>query len=163
MTRLLNLGLWVPILDGDPVAAKIYNAHYSSTKSRARREARGTLQFGGPGERIILSTPNRCALFGWRRQQFRQDEQDGVECFIFSNRGCNLSSILIREADRIADERWPGERHFTFVNEAETTTRRGAKSCPGQCFIHAGWRPAGVSEGGLHILERPTAQIAVAA
>jgi hypothetical protein len=128
MTRLLNLGLWVPILDGDPVAAKIYNAHYSSTKSRARREARGTLQFGGPGERIILSTPNRCALFGWRRQQFRQDEQDGVECFIFSNRGCNLSSILIREADRIADERWPGERHFTFVNEAETTTRRGAKS-----------------------------------
>lgn len=134
MTALLPLATFVPILDGDPVAARIYNGHYSSEKSRARRLANGTLQFGGPSERLILSTPCRRALFGWRRQQFRADDQRGVECFIFSNLGAALrSSALIREADRIADERWPGERHFTFVNALATCAHRSPDRKPGAC------------------------------
>jgi len=153
MTALLPLGTWVPILDGDPIAAATYNNHYSSAKSRARRLAKGTLQFGGPAERLILSSPDRRALFGWRRQRFRADAQRGVECFIFSNVGAELSSALIVEADEIADRYWPGERHFTFVNAAATRSRRSRQSRPGECFRRAGWLPCGVSQAGLVILE----------
>lgn len=154
MNALLPLALWVPILDADPIAAQIYNGHYSSEKSRARRLANGTLQFGGPGQRLILSTPCRRALFGWRRQQFRSDKQTGVECFIFSNNGAGLSSDLISSADAIADERWPGERHFTFVDAPKTARRRSRRGRPGECFIAAGWQPCGKSSRGLFILER---------
>lgn len=164
MTALLDLATWVPILDGDPVAAATYAGHYSSSKSRERRARRGTLQFGGNGSRMILSTPCRGALFGWRRQKFRFDGQAGIECFIFSNKTETLSSELIAAADLIADQRWPGERHFTFINPDETDSRRGSKSLPGQCFIHAGWNVsvrkcgawmmAATSKRGLWILER---------
>lgn len=150
MSLLLPLGTWVPILDGDPLAAAIYDQHYSSKRSRERRARNGTLQFGGPSARLILSTPCRKALFGWRRQQYRADEQTGVECFIFSNLGAGLSSVLVAAADAIADRRWPGERHFTFVDAAEIKSTN-----PGYCFLKAGWERCGTSqERGLVILSR---------
>ncbi|MBX9815385.1 MAG: hypothetical protein K2X76_11850 [Sphingomonas sp.] len=155
MTALLPLGTWVPIIDGDPVAAAMYMRHYSSKRSRDRRLARATLQIAGPSNRILLSTPCRRALFVWRRHSFRMDSQDGIECMMFRNEGAGLSSELIRAADAIADQRWPGERHFTFVKADETASRRSRQAAPGQCFIHAGWRPAGFSKRRkLHILER---------
>jgi hypothetical protein len=134
MTRLLDLAVWVPILDGDATAAATYQRHYSSAKTRARRLERGTTLFLGPGEKLVLSTPCRRALFAWRLARYRKDDQLGVECAIFSNLSAGRSSDLIRAADAIADERWPGERHFTFVNP-----RAIESTNPGFCFLCADW------------------------
>lgn len=151
---LLPLGTWVPILDGDAVAADIYHQHYSSERSRQRRVERGTLLIMGPGQKLLLATPCRRALFGWR--VFIDDTgQRGVNCAIFSNRGAGLSSDLIRAADAIADAKWPGQRHYTYVDPKKTASRRSKRSVPGQCFIHADWRFCGITKSrGLHILER---------
>ncbi|KQM21918.1 hypothetical protein ASE49_00980 [Novosphingobium sp. Leaf2] len=148
MTALLPLAVWVPILDGDRTAALIYDQHYASERSRARRRDRGTLLILGPGQKLLLSTPCRRALFAWRK--FIDDGgQDGVNCAVFANLGAGLSSDLIQAADEIADRRWPGERHYTYVDP------RHVSANPGFCFKMAGWRFCGrSSRRGLHILER---------
>ncbi|PTR06701.1 MULTISPECIES: hypothetical protein [unclassified Novosphingobium] len=145
---LLPLAVWVPILDGDPIAAAIYDAHYASDRSRARRRERGTLLIMGPGQKLLLSTPCRRALFAWRK--FIDDNgQAGVNCAVFANFGAGRSSDLIRAADTIADERWPGERHYTYVDPRKVSAN------PGYCFKVAGWQFCGRTKSrGLHILER---------
>lgn len=157
MTRLLNLGIWVPILDGDPLAAEIYQQHYASERSRARREARGTLLTLGPGQKLLLATPSRRAHFAWRI--FIDDsKQEGVNCAWFANHGVAKSSVLIRAADVMADQKWPGMRHYTYVDPDKV-----GGNPPGNSFLHAGWRYA-LDENGerlttkkrkLFILERP--------
>lgn len=163
MTRLLPLSTWVPILDGDETAAAMYERHYSSARTLAKRRARGTLLFLGPGEKLVLATPCRRALFAWRWAKKRADGQSGIECAIFRNEGAGLSSSLIRAADMVADRRWPGERHFTYINPNKV-----ANSNAGRCFYHAGWQYVRVVEGpdlgkrktstrGLHIMETVSA------
>ena len=153
--ELLPLGIWVPVLDGDPIAAAMYERHYSSARSLARRRERGVLQFCGPSARLVLMTPDRRALCAWRKHKVRDDAQAGVECSIFRNEGAALSSELIRAADAIADARWPGERHFTFVDERATARGRSRRSQPGECFRRAGWQECGRSKArDLLILER---------
>ncbi|GGO94969.1 hypothetical protein [Stakelama pacifica] len=148
MTELLPLDVWIPILDGDPIAAAIYNRHYSSERSRARRLDRGTLLIIGPGQKLLLSTPCRRALLAWR--VFLDDTgQRGVNCAVFSNSGAGLSSDLIRAADAIADRKWPDTRHYTYVDPAKVSAN------PGYCFKMAGWQFCGRTKSrGLHILER---------
>lgn len=165
MTALLDLDTWVPIVDGDPVASAMYERHYSSGRSRARRQGRGALYIAGPCERLLLMTPCRRALFVWRRHKVRDDNQVGVECSIFRNEGAGRSSDLIRAADAIADKRWPKQRHFTFVDEKATAGGRGEWSKPGKCFQRAGWKllrdndgdPVRSKERGLLIFERAAA------
>lgn len=155
MSALLPLATWVPILDGDQVAAQIYLDHYASEKSRERRIARDTKLIMGPGQKLLLATPCRRALFAWRI--FIDDctdedgiRQRGVNCAVFSNMSNMLASELIREADEIAFRRWPGERHYTYVDP----TKVGGNP-PGNCFRHAGWRECGKTKArGLLILER---------
>lgn len=160
MSLLLPLDVWVPIVDGDPCAAAMYNRHYSSARSRARRELRGTLQIMGPCERLVLMTPCRRGLFAWRRQQIRDDGQAGVECSIFRNEGAGLSSSLIIAADVLAYRRWPGLRHFTYVDPKHVSN-----SNAGRCFQRAGWcyvyvrdenrqRRRKCSSRGLFLMER---------
>lgn len=151
---LLPFSVWVPILDGDPEAARIYNRHYASERSRKRRLARRAQLILGPGEKLLLSTPCRRALFGWRR--FIDDSgQIGVNCAVFANLGAGLSSELIRLADEVADQRWPNDRHYTYVDP-----RRGSRN-PGYCFKKAGWRYCGKTKcRGLHILERAPGGVA---
>jgi hypothetical protein len=151
---LLDIATWIPILDGDDHGRAQYERHYSARKSLARRLERGTRLFVGPGFKLVLTTPCRRGLFVWRKELYRADGQEGVNCAIFRNEGAGLSSDLIIAADRIADQRWPGERHFTFVDADETHHRRSKFSPPGQCFIHAGWQLCGASADGLQILER---------
>lgn len=155
--QLLPLATWVPILDGDATACAMYERHYSSDRSRARRRARSTLLILGPGFKLLLSTPCRRALFAWRKQK----HVEGVECAVFRNEGAGLSSELIRAADAIADARWPGERHYTYVDPLKV-----ANTNAGRCFVRADWRYVRAREGkaaprkrtsrGLFILERPT-------
>lgn len=154
MSGLLPLDTWVPILDGDLHACEMFERHYSARKSLRLRRERGTRLIAGPGFKLVLATPCRRALFVWRK--FKSgDDQTGINCAVFRNEGAGLSSDLIRAADAIADRRWPGERHYTYVNPREV-----ASSNPGFCFIMAGYRRCGITKARkLLILERPAQPI----
>jgi len=143
----LELEPWITITDGNDEARALFDRHYSRRRYADGRRPR---LFVGPGEKLVLTTPCRRALFVWRKERFRFDGQLGVNCAIFRNEGAGLSSDLIRAADAIADRRWPLERRFTYVD-----ARAVRSSNPGFCFIRAGWRRCGVTKRGLVILERP--------
>lgn len=155
MSPLLDLDLLVPILDGDPIAADQYMQHYASDKSRALRLERGTLLTLGPGEKLVLSTPCRRAHFAWRRfiddcLDAEGEKQGGVNCAWFFNASPLLASDLIRAADAIAYQKWPGQRHYTYVDP-----RRVRGNPPGNVFRRAGWREVGRTKmRELLILER---------
>ena len=97
---------------------------------------------------MVLRTADASAVFIWLYQRYRLDLQVGINCMVFRNEGSMLSSELIRAADELAWGRWPGERHFTFVDPGAV-----ASANPGYCFIKAGWRRCGYTAKGLHILE----------
>jgi hypothetical protein len=139
--------LWVPVSDHDPRAAGLYSRHYSSAKNK--KTIRDWLRHGisGPGEHLVLLAPDSRALFGWIKQ-IRKDNQDGVNCFVFRNEGPRLSSELIIEACKDAWAKWPKERLWTYVNPTQVSSAN-----PGYCFKRAGWRYAGQSLRGLHVLE----------
>lgn len=147
--QLFGVG-WVEVLDGNATAETLFSRHYS--RRPGVRKKRGLIV--GPGEKLLLVWSDATALFAWRKEKFRADDQDGVNCSVFRNEGAALSSDLIRSADTLAWARWPGERHFTFVSPEITAGRRSRRAEPGACFIHAGWRPCGETKGGLAILEK---------
>lgn len=130
-------------------------AHYASDKSRDLRRKRGTLLTLGPGQKLILSTPCRRAHFAWRVfiDDYLDDDgekQAGVNCAWFANHSPMLASDIIRAADAVADRKWPGHRHYTYVDPA-----RVGGDPPGNCFRHAGWREVGkTKKRELLILER---------
>lgn len=149
-TSLLET-VWIEVKDGNDTAREIFSHHYSA----AERLTAGAVLRGseyliiGPGEKVVLVTPCARAVFGWRRERYRMDGQIGVNCCFFRNEGAGLASDLIREADAIAWERWPGERLFTFVDPRRVIHKRD----PGRCFLRAGWRYCGETPKGLLILE----------
>lgn len=137
-------GIWVIVKDGDPRARALYERHYSC---RHYKDGRKPKLFVGPGEKIVLMTPEADALLVWRK--FRSmDNQRGVNCAVFRNESGHLSSELIRQAMAIAWQRWPGERLYTYVNPREIKSVN-----PGYCFKAVGWRFCGLTKKGLHILE----------
>ncbi len=137
---------WIRVRDGNRTALSIFDRHYSSRRAHVRRVD----QFVGPGFKLVLLTPDARALFAWRKF-INDDGQHGINCAVFRNEGSGggRSSDLIRAADVIAFEKWPGERHYTYVDPGEIRSTN-----PGYCFIKAGWRRCGMTKGGLHILER---------
>lgn len=138
-------GPWIEVRDGNPTARTLFRRHYSY---RPYADGRDSALFVGPGEKLVLLSPCARALFVWRRF-ISGDGQQGVNCAVFRNETPALSSDLIRAADRIAWQRWPGERHYTYVNP-----RKIASSNPGYCFLRAGWQRCGVTKNKrLHILE----------
>ena len=150
--------LWWMTRDGDRDCLALYERHYSAYRYADGRERK---LFVGPGEKVVLRTERADALFVWRR--FIDDSgQDGINCAVFRNEGSYLSSVLIRQADAIADCLWPGSRHYTYVDRTKV-----ASTNPGFCFLRAGWRRCGVTKGGLVILERtpeqtdPTGRVAI--
>jgi hypothetical protein len=142
--KLMSEPLWYVTKDGDASCLELYERHYA----RYCQSARKVRQFVGPGEHIVLRTGDCDAMFVWRK--FIDDSgQQGVNCAIFRNEGQEQSSILIRQADAIADHVWPRQRHYTFVNPQAIRS-----SNPGFCFMAAGWRRCGQTGTGLRILER---------
>ncbi len=133
---------WVEVRDGNDSVREIFDRHYS--------RAGAARQFVGPGQKLVLMTPCARAIFAWRK--FISDAgESGVNCAFFRNEGAGLSSHLIGMADLIADDRWPGERHYTYVDP-----RKVHSANPGYCFLMAGWRHCGVTKKRkLLILERP--------
>jgi len=145
-----NIGRWYAVKDGDPRAAAIYERHYSAVNIKARRCNRHDRRICGPGEKLVLLLPGSLGLFVWRKAN-RPDlaGQEGVYCSVFRNESEYLSSDLIREAEQLAQRRWPGMRMFTYVdpNKIKSTN-------PGYCFKMAGWTRCGKTQGGLVILEK---------
>jgi hypothetical protein len=135
---------WHSVKDGNPLALDLYLRHYSA---RVYRDGRVRKLFCGPGEKMVLLTPDNDALFVWRK--FIDDSgQKGVNCAVFRNEGLLESSALISEAVELAKRRWPGERFYTYVNPKKVRSTN-----PGYCFQKAGWRKCGKTKGGLLILE----------
>ena len=141
-----NRPLWEVTLDGDCDCYAMHQRHYPAKLKPGQKKIR---QFVGPGDKLVLRTPNACAYFVWRKFIDDSDEQ-GVNCAAFRNEGKHLSSTLIRQADRIADKVWTDNRHYTFVNPKAVRSQT-----PGRCFIEAGWRDTGrMTKSGLMIFER---------
>lgn len=149
---------WWLTKDGDDIARKLFDRHYSRQRYR---DGRTPKLFCGPGSKIVLRSWEADALFVWRK--FKDDcldprtgkPQEGVNCAVFRNETPFRSSVLIGQADAIADYVWPGERHYTYVKaDAVRSTN------PGCCFKMAGWRPCGRTKGGLMILERAGRSVA---
>lgn len=138
---------WIEVRDGHPDARTLFQRHYSY---KPYKDGRRPKLFVGPGEKLVLVTSALDALFVWCKF-ISGDGQQGVNCAVFRNESLRLASDLIREADDIADRRWPGERHYTYVNP-----RFVSSGNPGYCFKRAGWRRCGVTKWNkLIILERP--------
>lgn len=128
---------WIEVRDGFPEAMRLFKRHYSYRKYA---DGRNPALFCGPGEKLVLITPNADALFVWRKFK-SMDGQQGINCAVFRNEGPLLSSLLITEAEELARRRWPGERLFTYINP------RKIKSVnPGYCFKVAGWRRCGITK-----------------
>ena len=101
----------------------------------------------------IAAGPLGCFVV-WRRMAYTLDGQRGICCAVFRREAGALASDLIREADALADDRWPGVHHYTYVAPSRVRSTN-----PGYCFLRAGWRRCGLTEGGhgrdqLIILER---------
>ena len=144
--------IWWLTKDGDKDCIDMYLKHYSAKRYA---DGRKRVQFVGPGQAIVLRTLNANAVFVWRRfiddaiDQRTGEKQRGTCCTLFRNESQHQSSELIRQADRIADFCWPGERHYSYVNAEKVRSTN-----PGFCFIAAGWKRCGRTKGGLIILER---------
>jgi hypothetical protein len=136
---------WIPVKDGNDTARAIFDNHYSR---RHYRDGRKRLLFLGPGEKLVLITPDALGLFAWLKF-FSMDHQEGVMCTVFRNEGAERSSDLIRAAVAMAWEKWPGERLYTYINPGKIRHKRD----PGRCFLRAGWQHCGWTKKGLRILE----------
>ncbi len=166
MTRQLHLdseAIWIPVLDGNDTARSIFDCHYSRYFYADGRKPR---LFVGPGEKLVLVSPDALALFAWRKFK-SADGQLGVNCAIFRNESRLRSSSLIRSAEDFAVNHWGPQRFFTYVNARKLSIRkrRGVEYCPfppGRCFVEAGWKFIGFTKARhLHILEK--SQIGTAA
>ena len=139
---------WIEISDGDPRAAGLHAAHYSNRLyGRTRPAGR---RFVGPGQRIVLITPDAGALFVWRKfRENGQREPRGINCSIFRReRGTAAASDMILSAEKFAWAKWPGERLYTCVAPWMV-----ASPNPGYCFEVAGRRLYRVTPRGLHELQ----------
>lgn len=137
--------IWLVARDGDSRAVALYHRHYSYRK----RPGIPPKLILGPGEKMVLVSPDGLAVFGWQRQIDRDDGQEGVNCAVFRNEGPRRSSDLILAAEEIALRRWPGARFFTYVRAEAVSSPN-----PGYCFKVAGWRQIGKSKSGLILLEK---------
>ena len=138
--------LWWITKDGGDVCRKFFDRHYSR---QFYKDGRKPKLFCGPGQKVVLRTWTGDALFVWKK--FIDDSgQQGINCAVFRNESHHKASLLLRQADAIADFCWPGERHYTYVD-----ARRIRSTNPGCCFKVAGWNRCGVTKGGLLIFERP--------
>lgn len=128
---------WIEVKDGNATARDLFHRHYSRY---IYADGRLPKLIVGPGYKMVLLTRCARALFVWRKF-IAADGQAGVNCSIFRNEGAGLSSDLVRAADVLAEQRWPGERHYTYVDP-----RKVRSSNPGYCFIQAGWRRCGITQ-----------------
>lgn len=136
---------WLMSRDGDPIVYQMHQNHYSKINYTTQRQR----LFMGPGEKLVLIHVTGLAAFGWRKF-IDGSGQQGINNCLFINLGAGLSSTLILEAEKIAWERWPKQRLYTYVNP-----RKVRSSNPGYCYLRAGWKHCGTTKiNKLKILEK---------
>jgi hypothetical protein len=150
--------IWIPVKDGNPAAFQLMKRHYTfhpySDGRRHNPGYRNRMLFVGPGEKMVLLTPEFDALFVWRRF-INKSGQQGINCAAFRNEGDCLSSELILAAEEEAWNRWPGSRLYTYIDPTKINS-----SNPGYCFKAAGWKSCGFSKKRhLLILEKFPCQL----
>lgn len=145
---------WLRTVDGDPRARAIFERHYSARPNRTSK------LFVGPGYKQMLITagddPHGQALFVWRLERFRRDDNYGANCVVFRNESDYKASDLILWAEEYAHQRWPFiPRMFTHVDPAKTRTimQRG-KRVIGFAYQQAGWKVVGTTSKGLVTLAK---------
>lgn len=163
-------GNWIGIHDMDIRAIELYRRHYSANPKSNNKHG-----IVGPGEKMVLITPQCDALFVWKLFLARQERkgipdkrtkkriengvkpkgyggtgQTGIMCSVFRNEGQLLSSTLILEAEELAIARWQPSRFFTYVWDSKVESVN-----PGYCFKMAGWKTCGRNaDSRLTILEK---------
>lgn len=142
---LLTDRVWVEVRDGDDTVRSVFDRHYSR---QHYRDGRSPKLFVGPGEKMVLMTPDARAIFVWRKF-ISDDGQQGINCAVFRREAGPRASDLILAAMSLAWARWPGERLYTYVD-----ARKIRSINPGACFPRAGWRRCGLTKHNrLVILE----------
>jgi hypothetical protein len=132
----------------DPLACEIMDRHYS-------RQVVGCGQVGGVARLLVLtaSGDDGCALWITSWSQYDKHDWPGAwNCSAFRNEGAGRSSKLIRQAVAATQAKFgepPEHGMITFVDAAQTRP----KEHPGHSFIIAGFRPVGMTKGGLHVLQ----------
>ncbi|MER2536045.1 MAG: hypothetical protein ABTQ31_12865 [Rhizobiaceae bacterium] len=143
---------WIEVLDGNDTVRAIFDDHYSR---RRYADGRKPKLFIGPGEKLVLMMHDASAIAAWRKEKHRLDGQVGVECTIFRRVSGDLASHVLAAARRVACEKWPGERLFTFVDPRDVRpTWRAGRPTWGHCFYQDGWVFEGLTRKRLHILAR---------
>src|SRR5688500_5903206 len=134
---------WRPSNRADPVAVAIADRHYN-------RQKIGTPQFVPPGSCVVFLSASNDALWvaSWPMAEYTRHRWAGAWVnTLFRNESDTLSSTLIREA--IAATRWywpdpPPLGIITFVDAGKVRHKRD----PGRCYLKAGFRSVGKTQGG---------------
>jgi len=134
----------------DPAAKKLADRHYS-------RQSPESVQFVPPGRCLVLhaetATGTAYWVTSWPFGEYVRHEWPGAwMCSAFRNEGAGLSSDLILQAVSATRARWPDIPELgmiTFVDAGKTRKKRD----PGRCFRKAGFKPCGMTKGGLVALQ----------
>lgn len=142
--------IWRLAYRADPFARKIADRHYT-------RQSVGSPQFVPTGRCMVLTAQTETGIAywvtSWPFPEWVKHEWKGAWiCSAFRNEGAGLSSRMIREA--VAATRFffgepPELGMVTFVDPE----RVREKADPGHCYIIAGFRPCGFTQGGLPALQ----------
>lgn len=131
-------------------ALPLANRHYS-------RQTPESGQFVAPGRCVVLTGINADALWVslWQHPEYVDHAWPGAWlCSLFRNESAVLSSDLIRQAVAATRFVWPCVPPLgmvTFVDPAMVRRKRD----PGRCFVRAGFRPCGATQGGLLAFQMP--------
>lgn len=147
-------GLLLPFDNGlvrtthfDQDCRRLADRHYSR-----RPGSIGKSQFCYSGRKLVLRDALGQVVFVWvwPQDDKRMDGQFGYNCAIFRNESDRKASDIILEAEKAAVAKWGPGRAYTFVDSRKIRRTRQ----PGRCFIKAGWKYAGLTKSGKHILEK---------
>jgi len=130
----------------DLEARRLADRHYSRRKI-------GSPQFVPPGRCLVLVTAGAYWVTAWPFAEYVRHRWGGAWiCSAFRNEGAGLSSTLIREAVAATCAEFgepPALGMVTFVDAEQVRPKRD----PGRCFRRAGFQPAGLTVGGLIVLQ----------
>ncbi len=128
----------------DQRALPLADRHYN-------RPSVGSPQFVPPGRCLVLLTEHADALWvtSWPFAEFTKHAWAGAWVnSLFRNESPTLASDLIREAVARTRGKWPevpALGMITFVDASKVKHKRD----PGRCYLRAGFRHAGATQGGL--------------
>lgn len=134
----------------DDRARPLADRHYN-------RQKVGTKQFVPPGSCLVLLTENATALWisSWPKGEYVRHAWPGAwinSCFRNEDRELHLSSELILEAVAATCAFYgkpPKQGMISMIDADKTNHKRD----PGRCYIKAGFKVVGETQGGLIVVQ----------